>query len=425
MRTARWFSWSGWMAVGLLLAGSLSVRADDLLGEAKARRAVEAQRVEKLISDAQVKALSLQRMRPGEAAEYLRSALAVLAADQSLDAKRRESLIRSLTSYAKQLNADAAELKSNPTLPRYGASDLRRAEQDRLKAEADYINRTQSQVRAMQDSGNAREARKMHDELMRRFPSNPAVQAGSTITGRGEAVASRNDLARKRNDGWLMAYRDVEKSALIPVGEVSFSKDPAVLARLNKRTNASKMTDKEKAILKALNTTITVEFTETPIEEVLNWLQKTSGQTIAIDPLGIKEAGIEYKTTVTIKTRATLRSVLKKVLGDVNMTYIVKDETIQATSIARARETLSARTYYVGDLIARTNTTPFNPYLTNLQMAFQVQQLAVTITKTVEPQSWAVNGAGGLGTLAFDPITMSFIVRQTAEIHFLMGVGMQ
>ena len=32
---------------------------------------------------------------------------------------------------------------------------------------------------------------------------------------------------------------------------------------------------------------------------------------------------------------------------------------------------------------------------------------------------------GGMCTIAFNPITMSFLVRQTAEIHFLMGAAMR
>ena len=107
------------------------------------------------------------------------------------------------------------------------------------------------------------------------------------------------------------------------------------------------------------------------------------------------------------------------------VTYIVKDEAIQITSLQKAKETLSTRAYYIGDLIGFGGGMQFGGGLAQLQMARQLQQLAVLITQTVEPESWMIADKGGLGTIAFDPITMSFVVRQTAEIHFMMGIGMR
>ena len=73
---------------------------------------------------------------------------------------------------------------------------------------------------------------------------------------------------------------------------------------------------------------------------------------------------------VNIK-RATLRTVLRRILGDVNLAYIVKDEAIQVVTPARARETLSTRTYYVGDL-AGTTDIRLGPFLGRLQAAAQI-----------------------------------------------------
>jgi hypothetical protein len=43
---------------------------------------------------------------------------------------------------------------------------------------------------------------------------------------------------------------------------------------------------------------------------------------------------------------------------------------------------------------------------------------------TIEPNSWEARGAQGGGTIAYDPITMSLIIKQTAEVHYqLSGLG--
>ncbi len=52
-----------------------------------------------------------------------------------------------------------------------------------------------------------------------------------------------------------------------------------------------------------------------------------------------------------------------------------------------------------------------------------MQMLIVMVTQTVEPDSWEVNGKGGLGTIVFYPPTMSLVVKQTAEMHYLMGLS--
>ncbi len=417
MRTARQVRGSGLLALALLLAWILPVRAD-ILDDFKARRAVEAQRVERLVSDAQVKALSLQKTRPAEALEALKAALKTLEADQTLEARRRSDLIASLQRWVKDLEGPGQAGNVNP--PRYGLGDLKRAAAERQQSEAEAINRMQSQIRAAQQAGNSREARQLQDELSRRFPSNPAIQAGSILGGRGEALSGRANLARQRNEGMLLVGQSVERSALVPPDDVSFPADWREKSK--KRSPAMQITEKERAILKALNTVTTADFKDATFEEVINWLQKSMGVTLAIDPVALREAGIDYKTPVSCTMRGSFRAILRRVLGEVNMAYIVKDEAIQVTSIPRARETMSVRNYYIGDLVVASNLQ-YGWFFAQLQTASQIQQLAVQITQTVDPQSWAING--GLGTIAFNPITMSFMVRQTAEIHFLLGAAMR
>lgn len=421
MRTVRWLSWSGLLVLGLFLAGSLPVRAD-ALAEVKAKRAVEAQRVEKLVADAMTKAVRLQQTRPSEANEILRNILAVLETDTALVPERREALMRQVRQYAKQLAADAADGRSggNPTPVRIGSGEQRRVEEEKKRADAEYITRMQGQINQARLAGNSREAARLQAELSQRQPGNPAVEASRTVGGIGDAVAMRGELSRMRSEGVLRVGESIERANLVPTRDMTFPRDWAEKTR--KRSNAMLITEKEKAILKALDTLMEVDFNNTTFQEVIDYLQKRTGVTIAVDKLSLGDAGITYETPVTAKIRASTRGVLRKILGELNLTYIVKDEAIQITTVPRAQATLTTRNYYVGDLVAATGMG-FNPLFNQIQMAAAVQQLAVLITQTVEPASWAVNG--GLGTIAFNPITMSFMVRQTAEMHYMMGARMR
>jgi len=407
------------LALGLLLNGV--VRAGDLLEEAKARKAVEAQRVERLVADAKDEATRLARSRPAAAVEVLQDALATLEKDTALKADTRETLIRRVKLQLKYLEGDARDRRLGLPPPDTGRSG--RVEEERRQAETNAIRRSQAEIRDLRDAGRIDEARRNYEDLARRFPGKPSIQAGSTIGSRADQIAQQKDLTRQRAENTLMVYLSVDKSRKIPLGEVEFPAD--WLEKVKRRSKNVNITEKEQAILKALNTVISVDFDKSGFQGVIDFLEKKTGQSIIIDKQAMNEANVTYDTPLTMKAKTTTRTVLRRVLADLNLAYIIKDEAIQVTSIQKAKETLSARTYYVGDLVGFGGGMGFGGYIGRQQMALQIQQLATLITQVVEPESWAVNGGSGLGTIAFEPITMSFVVRQTAEIHYLLGIGLR
>ena len=59
-----------------------------------------------------------------------------------------------------------------------------------------------------------------------------------------------------------------------------------------------------------------------------------------------------------------------------------------------------------------------------VQMAQQANQLILMIMNTIEPASWQGVGERGYGTISYNPATMTLIVRQTAEMHYMLGGGL-
>ena len=89
----------------------------------------------------------------------------------------------------------------------------------------------------------------------------------------------------------------------------------------------------------------------------------SQGQSILLDPEALKEVDATYDSPVTLDAKAvSLRTAMKKILAEVGLTYIIKEETIFVTSLARARDTMVVKRYYIGDILASMggNSLPVN-----------------------------------------------------------------
>jgi hypothetical protein len=141
------------------------------------------------------------------------------------------------------------------------------------------------------------------------------------------------------------------------------------------------------------------------------------------DPQAMTEVGINNESPITLTTnKIATRTLLKKLLAELNLTYVIKDETVYITTAARAKDMMTVRTYYVGDLASAVDIR-FGPFLSALQAQQNLAMLVNMITQSIEPSSWEVNG--GTGTITYDPITMSLIVKQSAEVHYSIRGGLR
>jgi hypothetical protein len=177
--------------------------------------------------------------------------------------------------------------------------------------------------------------------------------------------------------------------------------------------------------MKALNTPIPVNFKDTKFEDAIEYLQTISSQTIVVDRAALDAEKVAYDTPVTMQIRrpVTMRTVLRKILQDLGLAYYIKDGDIQVTSALRAKETMTVRAYYIGDIAAVTDVRL--PLVINQINAIQAgNDIVKAIQESIDPQSWRSNGSGGEGTIFFDVRTMTILVKQTAEVHYMLsGTG--
>jgi hypothetical protein len=378
----------------VLLAAALSAFAGerDPLKDVKARMEVEAQKLEKEFSQQRAAAYKLVRRddpKLVDALDKVHTLLASVRADTALKPARREQLIVTLEWDLGKLKEIAAE--------RRGVSRRDTAVASSVRSD---VRRADTARRSEDSKGRVREAETIYDR-------------------RAKALADARDHRSKYADRNTRVMRDVDESSTPDSRNMTFPKD--WVEKSKKRSEGIKMTAKEQAILKVLSSPMEAEFNNATFGDVIDYLRKKLKVDITVDKRALTELNIsESDTTISLKMRSSVRTILKRLLADLNMTYVVKDETILITSQARAKEMTTTRTYYLGDLVAVLDVR-LDPVTSYLLMAQRANQLINMITSSIDPQSWKVNNPDAVGTIVFDPRTMAVVVKQTAEVHFMMA----
>src|SRR5262249_45633139 len=145
------------------------------------------------------------------------------------------------------------------------------AEEERKAAIAERTRRRQHEIGELQKQGKEEEAKRLALELAKEQPGNAATEAGARTASTAERDADARRLRAEAEDRRMAAFRDIEKSMLIPRGDIEFPADWK--ERTKNRKIGPELTAKEQAILKALNATITVRFKGTRFEDVIEYLQ--------------------------------------------------------------------------------------------------------------------------------------------------------
>jgi hypothetical protein len=411
--------------LSLLAAGAVASAGDppaqggkDILDEAHRREQVAVQKAEADFRAALVEMNKMENANPARAADRLKKMLGILEEDTVLPAAKREAWKRVVKDRIRVCEAQAnhkdAEDGDKP------ARDVKREERRLLDEQKERDAETKKKdfrdaANLMKD-GKYDEARKITD----RYPDSPAAVASRYMSGVAAARDANAALKREREDRMLYAFMDVEKSNMPVKGDIEFP-SPEKWREITKARSKGQATEAEKAILKALDSPITIMFEGSTIESVIDYLQTLTGVTIILDKQTLDRAGINYDTPVNVrKMRVSLRTALRKILGEVGLTYIVEKETIHVLTPDEAKNKMTVRTYYLGDVAGATDFT-FGAAFNRLQMAQNVASLIQTIIGTVEPDSWQVNNPDAKGTIIFDPVHLTLIIKQSAEVHYMLG----
>jgi hypothetical protein len=408
------------LIAGLAIAGSAlgqSEGKDDPLDRQRRLLEVQSQKIEADVRSALREATNLASTEPALAVEKLRTLESKLEDDTTLTAKRKETLIRVIKDRIRVTESTGrSEEKSDPP--------ARPPQSNQKKTDKEEIQKSLDAIRSLRKDGKMEEANRSAKELLQKYPDSLAAQNAARTAQAAETLANLRGVRNDREQRLSSVSRDIDRSSTPSSGDVEFPKD--FRERTKNRGSAPALTAKEKAIIKALDTPITASFKDSRFQDVIDYLSTLIGQPILLDNAALEEAKITYETPITVKVKGvTVRTLLRKILGDFGLAYMIKEQTIQVTSALKARETMITRSYNIGDIVdtgALDSIRFGNQGIQAAQIVQNVNAIIDLIQTSVDPESWKKNG--GNGTIVFNPGSMSLVIRNSAEVHSMLGSGL-
>ena len=220
------------------------------------------------------------------------------------------------------------------------------------------VDQLMSRFNALMAEERYRDAEALADIAEEMAPGTPGLRgaelAARTVGHTADIMAARD----MRHKGTTDALLTVELSSVpAPDDPPIIYPDPQVWQMLSERRKKYKAVDltepgsNETKILEALDDKTEVDFAEQPLSDVVDYLRQRHGIEIQLDKKALTDAGVgsEVPITRTIKG-ITLRSALKLLLSELDLTYVLRHEVLMITSKTEAENMLSTRVYPVTDL---------------------------------------------------------------------------
>ncbi|QDV84054.1 hypothetical protein [Planctomycetes bacterium TBK1r] len=161
--------------------------------------------------------------------------------------------------------------------------------------------------------------------------------------------------------------------------------------------NARMHNEAEQRINAALNDETSITFIETPMQEAMQTLSAQHSIPIVIDQRALEEIGLDADVAVTIDLKnVTLRAALRLMLRDLDLTYMIKDEVMQITTVEAAEDNLILAMYVLPDNLAE-----------------KADLVIKVMTSTVVPDTWEVLG-GNSTAMAIDHV---LVISTTSDVH--------
>jgi len=147
-------------------------------------------------------------------------------------------------------------------------------------------------------------------------------------------------------------------------------------------------------------------FIETPLRDVVAQFREWLQVPVVLDHKGLEDAGIDLDAPVTFTGQGTTaRAALRRLLGDLDLTWVVRDESLVITTKEKAAGHLESRLYPL-------------PWSYSTQGAIDFQSLIDLIQMTVGGVgAWADAGGNGAIRPLGEGVDAVLVVSQTSELH--------
>jgi hypothetical protein len=351
----------------------------EFLGEALELQRIQEQILATEVQEGIRRAREMMSTAPDRAIQELKYLLQTVDAARDVPASVRLSLRNQILAVIQEAGRVEIELAQSRA-----EHEARRAEAVQQQRLTEALLRNQEKI----------------DNLMLRF--NALMTEGDFLVAEEEIapqvieIAGKNDMSREQEVGIsamrnarfvgnytaIMAIRDRRQrnlfASLLLVEEAHIPfpdeppivyPDPAFWESLNERKEKYGSVDlaqaggAEQKIFRSLDDIATLEFIETPLVDVIEVLKDAHQIPIEIDAKALDDVGLSPDIPVTRNLKGvTLRSALRLMLREMDLTYVVRDEVLLITTPEEAESKLTTKVYPVADLVIPIMTTGINPF---------------------------------------------------------------
>ncbi|NMC19002.1 MAG: hypothetical protein GYA33_01170, partial [Thermogutta sp.] len=304
---------------------------------------------------------------PEDVREDLKELLDQVLRTPDLPAEVREQLADQVRAAIRQ--ADARVIEWNEQQRRAAAQEAQALERklltESLLAREEKLTQLMERFNSLMEEGDYEAAEvDAAMEAVKLAPDNPVMNLAQRMASQQGNFEKAMVLREDRKRGVLDTLYSVER-AHVPIPD-----EPPILypdaevwqeltVRRKERYSSMEMAGDnpaERKIASELKKTTELDFIDTPLSEVVDYLKDRHGIEIQLDNKALTAVGIDSSTPVSKSLRGiSLRSALRLLLRDLDLTYIIKDEVLLITTPEQADTDLLVKVYPVADLVVPPN----------------------------------------------------------------------
>ncbi|HEX7446167.1 MAG TPA: VWA domain-containing protein [Pirellulales bacterium] len=221
------------------------------------------------------------------------------------------------------------------------------------------VDQLMARFNALLDEERYRDAEAVANIAEEMLPGRPGLRGAELSARMTGYTADMNAVRDLRHKGVVDSFYQVELSHIpTPDEPPILYPDPEVWQLLTERRKKYKAVDltqhspNEEKILQALNEPTVMDFEETPLRDAIDFLKEKHNIEIQLDARALEDGGLGSDTPVTRSLKGiSLRNALRLLLGEYELTYVIRNEVLLITSKTEAENMLSTRVYPVGDLV--------------------------------------------------------------------------
>lgn len=188
--------------------------------------------------------------------------------------------------------------------------------------------------------------------------------------------------------------------------------DPAPIESCRCATDGGPIVARIRAALSAPLKSTGLEFTNEPLENVVNFLQDEYQIPILLDESALEDAGLTREEPISINLQnVSLRSALRLLLHTKQLTYFIREEVLIITTPEEAEANLVTCVYDVRDLVETNRVNPSK----GAALSADYDPLIDSITCCISCETWAENGGGEAEVRALPPGLL--VISQTDAVH--------